>query len=175
MFEKDNVENVNPESEQDEAVEAVKPEVESKITNEISAFRSEWEAVLDAKVQQMLGESTRMAQMTDQERANYATDRREADIAAREKKLVERELRAEAMEMLAQRGLPKALAEAIGYDSREVMLAALDNVERAFRQAVHASVEQRLRGVTPASGASAQGDPDQVNDAEYYRMNCAVH
>lgn len=150
-------------------------ELEAKIASAVSAARAEWEAAMETKLQQMLGESDRLSRMTEEERAAYQTSRREADLAAREKQLMERELRAEAIEILAQRGLPRELAEAIGYTGREAMLAAVDNLERVFRNAVQAGIEQRMKGEIPAAGAPAAGDPGQMGDEEYYRLNYPKH
>ncbi len=133
-------------------------------------LRAELETALEARFQQMLDEAARVSRMSEGERAEYDAARRESDLTEREKNLARRELRADALEELEKRGLPKALADAVGYDSREGMLASVDAVERAFRQAVQAAVEERLRGVSPAAGASAQGDGSELDDESYYRM-----
>lgn len=145
--------------------------VDERIARALEAARLEWQAALEERLQGALSEVARVQQMTDEERTAYAADRREAELSAREARLVRRELRAEALEMLAQRGLPGELADALGYDNRETLLASLDKVERVFRQEVQKGVEQRLRGAAPAAGAGAQGDPNQLDDAEYYRLN----
>lgn len=155
--------------------ETVSVDLDAKIAAALAAARREWEASMEAKLQQLLSESARLSQMTDAERAAYQTSSREADLAAREKQLTERELRAEALEILAQRSLPGELADAIGYTSREAMLAALDNLERVYRNAVQHGIEQRMRGETPAAGASALEDPNQMSDEEYYRLNYGNH
>lgn len=148
-------------------------DMDAKIASALASARKEWEASMEMKLQQMLSESARISQMTEAERAAYQTSRREADLAAREKQLMERELRAEALEILAQRGLPRELADAVNYANREAMLVALDNLERVYRNAVQQGIEQRMRGETPAVGASGAGDPNQMADEEYYRLNYA--
>jgi len=153
-----------PETNPEEAMEA-------KITAALSAARAEWEAAMETRLQQMLSESDRLSRMTEEERNAYQTSRREADLAAREKQLMERELRAEAIEILAQRGLPRELADAIGYTGRDAMLLSIDNIERVFRKAVQAGIEQRMKGEIPAAGAPVSGDPGQMGDEEYYRLN----
>ena len=140
----------------------------------MDALRAELEAALEAKLNKLMDDAMRVSRMTEEERAAYEASRRESALDAREKELAVRELRAEALELLAARGLPKALADAVGYDSREGMLASVDAVERAFRQAVQEAVEERLRGASPAAGASAQSlDDALLDDASYYRLNYA--
>lgn len=127
---------------------------------------------LELQLHQMVEEAVRLSQMSESERTAYTARRREDDLTAREKRLAARELRADALDLLAQRGLPRELADAVGYESREAMLASIDNVERVFRQAVQMGVEERMRGILPVTGAPIQGgDAAQMDDEAYYRMN----
>lgn len=127
---------------------------------------------LELQLHQMVEEAVRLSQMSESERTAYTARRREDDLTAREKRLAARELRADALDLLAQRGLPRELADAVGYESREAMLASIDNVERVFRQAVQVGVEERMRGILPVTGAPIQGgDAAQMDDEAYYRMN----
>ena len=127
---------------------------------------------LELQLHQMVEEAVRLSQMSESERTAYTARRREDDLTAREKRLAARELRADALDLLAQRGLPRELADAVGYESREALLASIDNVERVFRQAVQMGVEERMRGILPVTGAPIQGgDAAQMDDEAYYRMN----
>ena len=148
------------------------PVVDEAGEGALDALRAELEAALEEKLNRLLDDAMRVSRMSEEERAAYEASRRESALDAREKELAVRELRAEALELLAARGLPKALADAIGYESRGAMLSAVDAIERAFRQAVQEAVEERLRGASPAAGASAQGlDEALLDDASYYRLN----
>lgn len=145
--------------------------LEAREEQSLGEVREELERALEEKLRQLMDEAARVAGMSGDERAAYETARRESDLDAREKQVTRRELRADAVEALEARGLPKALADAVSYDSREAMTQSVDAVERCFREAVQAAVEERLRGTSPAAGASAQGtDPDQMDDETYYRM-----
>ena len=133
----------------------------------IDALREE----MEARLRQVLDEALRLSHMNGDERANYEARLRENDLEIREREVMRRELRADALDALEARGLPKALADAVNYDNRASMTASVDAVERAFRQAVQAAVEERLRGTSPAAGASAQGDDlSQMDDETYYRL-----
>lgn len=146
--------------------EATAAEIDRRVREEVNRARIEWEqasAQADA-------ERERMANMNDEERARYAISRREEALEAREKQLMERELRAMALERLAQRGLPRELADALCYESEQRCLDALDALEQAFRRAVQEAVDARLRGRAPCVGGMQTQDPDDMSDADYYRL-----
>ena len=157
------------EPEQPEAMEQTEA-AQNGAAEAMEALRAELEAALEEKLRQMLDEASRVSRMSPEARAEYEADRREDALERRLRQIERRELRADALEALEARGLPKALADAVGYESREAMLASVDAVERAFRQAVQTAVEERLRGVSPAAGACAQGDGGELDDESYYRM-----
>ena len=138
-------------------------EIDTRIQEAVERARAEWE--------HQQAEDQRVAGMTADERAGYELSRREAELAEREKKLLRRELKAMALEKLAERGLPRELADALSYDSEAECLKGIDGIERAFRAAVQTAVDERLRGETPVAGAGRRADAEQMNDADYYRLN----
>ena len=150
--------------------ETTAAEIDRRVSEAIERARAQWEA----DRAQAEAERQRLEGMSQEERAGYEASRREAELAERERKVMERELRAMALEKLADRGLPRELADALPYASEAACLAGIDRLERVFRQAVQASVDERLRGVVPASGTSRRVDADSLSDAEYYRLN-TVH
>lgn len=139
-------------------------EVDARIRQAVEKARAEWE--------QTQAETQRVAAMTAEERTGYELSRREAQLAEREKLLLRRELKAMALEKLAQRGLPADLAEALNYESEQACLNGLDKLESAFRAAVQQAVDERLRGEAPAAaGANHRMDTENMSDADYYRLN----
>ena len=90
---------------------------------------------------------------------------------SREAALDERETRASAQEQLAERGLPRELAGALPCGDAAALEGALDALEGAFRSAVQAEVDKRLRGRMPAGAGVGRPDPDSLTDAEYYRLS----
>lgn len=146
--------------------EAMAAELDRRVREGIERARIEWEQARE----QADAERERMAAMNEEERARYAISRREEALEAREKLLMERELRAMALERLAQRGLPRELADALCYESEQKCLDALGALEQAFRRAVQEAVDKRLRGSAPSVGGMQAADPDAMSDAEYYRL-----
>ena len=99
------------------------------------------------------------------------SDSREAALDERERKIAERETRASAQEQLAERGLPRELAGVLPCGDAAALEGALDALEGAFRSAVQAEVDKRLRGRMPAGAGAVRPDPDSLTDAEYYRLS----
>ena len=99
------------------------------------------------------------------------SDSREAALDERERKIAERETRASAQEQLAERGLPRELAGALPCGDAAALEGALDALEGAFRSAVQAEVDKRLRGRMPSGAGAVRPDPDSLTDAEYYRLS----
>lgn len=109
-------------------------------------------------------EAEKLAQMSESQRAEHERQRaeqeaqdREAAIAKREADITRRELKAEAIDTLSKRGLPRGLEAVLDYTSAEACSTSIDAVEKVFREAVQAGVDERLRqsGVTLKSYASA--------------------
>lgn len=101
-------------------------------------------------------EAEKLAQMTAEQRAQHDREQREAALAQREAELNRRELRATALNTLAERGLPSTLAETLNYTDADQCNASIDSVEKAFRAAVQQGVESRMKGSVPAAATSTE-------------------
>ncbi len=110
------------------------------VSKSLATARSKWERERDADIQQA-------ALIRDAER--------EAARAGRDAALRCRELRAEAMQQLGQRGLPMELADCLRFDDPQAAQVSLEQVEKAFRAQVDKAVEKRLRGQAPKGGHQA--------------------
>ena len=91
-------------------------------------------------------EAAKLAKMTAEQRQEHERQQREAELEKRERDLQFREMRAQALETLAEKQLPRELADCLDYASAEKCQASVENVEKAFRAAVQSGVEERLRG-----------------------------
>lgn len=111
----------------------------------------------DAAVQTARAEGERLAQMTADERARHDAQERESALARREADVSRRELRAQALETLAGKGLPHELADVLNYASADECNASIAIVEKAFRVAVQKGVDARMQGDPPKSGGGQAG------------------
>lgn len=110
------------------------------VSRSLATARGKWERERDAEIQQA-------ALIRDAER--------EAALEGREAALRSRELRADALQQLSQRGLPMELADCLRFDDPQAAETSLQQVEKAFRAQVDKAVEKRLRGQAPRSGQQA--------------------
>jgi hypothetical protein len=121
-----------------------------------------------------VAEAERKAKMTADERRKAEEAAEKQKLEERERQITTRELRAAAMEKLAEKGLPKALADVLRYDDAKTCDESLAALETAYRASVQAGVEERLKGNPPGgSGGSGGGqggkpDFDKMTDSDYY-------
>ena len=105
----------------------------------------------------------------EREQAAQQARQREEQLRQREADITRRELRAQAIDTLASRDLPRGLANVLDYSSADACNASIATIEREFRAAVQQGVDARLRasGVSiPAPGS--QPDYAHMSDADYY-------
>ena len=137
----------------------------------LETARGKWVREMNERIEQVRAEAEARARMTGEERLAHDLAEREAQLEAREKEITGRELRAEAVRLLEERGLPRELAGAVNYASAEAVQQSLDAAESAFRIAVQNGIEQRMRGNAPVvNHRRAEGEQ---SDADYYRANYA--
>ena len=99
-------------------------------------------------------EAEKLAQMTAEQRAQHDREQREAALTQREAELNRRELRATALNTLAERGLPSTLADTLNYADADQCSASIAAIEKAFRSAVQQGVESRMKGTAPSAATS---------------------
>lgn len=114
-------------------------------------------------------ETERMAKMNADEKAKHQQEKQRLELEGREREITKRELRAQALEMLAEKGLPRDLAETLPYVDAETTMAALSSVEKAFRQAVEQAVNDRLKSEPPKKSTAQGGTitPEEVKKMGY--------
>lgn len=105
-------------------------------------------------------EAERLAQMTEQQRAEHERQRseqaareREESLARREAEITRRELKSTAIDTLASKKLPTGLAEILNYTDADACNESIDTVEKVFRAAVQQEVNDQLK----ASGVRLSG------------------
>ena len=151
-------------------------DVDRMIADRLSRERRQHQQDIENARTEGRTEAERLAQMTqeqraqaEQQRAQQAAQQREQALNQREADITRRELRAQAIDTLVSRDLPPALESVLDYTSADACNASIDNVERVFREAVQKAVDARLKasGVSlPAPGSKP--DYDRMSDADYY-------
>lgn len=90
-----------------------------------------------------------------------------SDIEIRERNVLLRELKVDAHEMFAERGIPTSLAAVLNYDSKEKLIESLEAVDKAFQEALQEKVGEIFResGYTPKKGSIFSGGSAAIQSA----------
>lgn len=131
-------------------------ELDRRITKALNTARENWEKEQAKKLEDEKTEAAKLAKMTAEQKAEHERQKREEEFAKRESALTMRELRAEASQTLAEKDLPLALIDCLNFSSAEKCNESIDTVEKAFRAAVQAGVESRMKGSAPKAAGNAE-------------------
>ena len=141
-------------------------DVNKMIQDRITREQAKWEK----KVQDERTEAEKLAKMKADEKIKYQQEKREKELADRERELTTRELKAQAYETLAEKGIPKELVELLNYENAETCNASIEILEKAFQPAVEKAVNEKLRGGEPQKQFNnSYVDTDKMSDDEYYK------
>ncbi len=112
-----------------------------------------------AKWQEEQKEKERIAKLSPEEREKAEKENSEKRIADLEKRLLQNDLRQQAVTELSKDGFPVGLAELVSYSSKEDMTASLEKTKEIFKTCLSEAVNQKLRGKTPLGlGGAAQAE-----------------
>jgi len=133
-------------------------EVINKIIGEkIGKAKTQMEQDYQERLEAAKTEAEKLAKMNADQKAEYESKKRLEEIEKREKDITTRELKALAYETLAEKGLPKELADILTYTDAEATNKSIESVEKVFRSAVEKGVNERLKGDPPKGGNGGNG------------------
>lgn len=157
-------------------LEAEKRFTQAEVDALIEQRLARWKRDESKRIEEARTEAEKLARMSESERteaerqrAEQALRDRESEIARKEAEIARRELRAQAIETLAGKGLDKRLADMLDYSDADACRASIDQVEKTFRAAVQAGVEQRLKSSAaqlPKGNGAQEEKPLDVQIAE---------
>lgn len=127
----------------------------------IQREQAKWKRQQDKAV----SEAERLASMTAEQREAERARQREADLTRREADLNRRELRAQALNTLAERSYPAELADLLDYTDADSCSASIDRVGKAWQKAVQKGVEARVSGSAPKAGSGKGKAPMTMREA----------
>lgn len=105
-------------------------------------------------------EAAKLAKMNAEEKAKYAAQKREEELAAREKAIQEKELRYTALGILEENKLPSQLVDCLNLTSADTCNKSIESIKKAWTEALTAAVDARLKSNPPKfSGGNSQTDP----------------
>src|SRR5699024_6957517 len=143
------------EAEYEKKVEA---EADRKLESALKKKRSEWQKEMDKKIQDAIEEKERLSKLSEKERKEEQLSKREKELADRLAELERKELRADAVGDLREKGLPVEFADTLLGENAEKTLENINAFKKAFDEAVNDAVKGKLRQDTPSAGASKGSD-----------------
>ena len=133
---------------------AYQSEFDRRLAKAQETAKQKWEA--DAKAQ--ADEAAKLAKMKADEKVEYERQKREKELNDREAAIIKRELHAEAVAQLTEKGLPAGLADILDLTGAENCKKSMEAVEKAFNEAVEKAFNEKLKGQTPRTGGGKQSE-----------------
>lgn len=140
-------------------------EIDRILGERLGKAQSKWEKDYQTKLDEAKTEAEKLAKMNAEQKAEYEKKKQDDALAKRESEITRRELRATALESLAEKGLPKTLADILDYADADSTNKSIETVEKAFRDTVEAAVNERLKGTPPKGGSgSANSVTNEISE-----------
>ena len=136
----------DPAGEADDKKTFTQDDVNKIIQERLAKEKVKLEKDFESKVTAAKTEAEKLAKMNADQKTEYEKQKHEEELKTREGDITRRELRATALETLAEKGLPKQLADLLPYTDAEGTKKSIEAVEKTFRDAVEAAVNERLKG-----------------------------
>ena len=114
---------------------------EKRIAETLRKEREEWE---------------RQSKLSEEQRAEEQRKQMESELSEKERNLALRENRADARELLIERGIDSTLVDFVVDVDAEKTKDNVNQLEKAYAQAVKAGVDKALAGTTPKDTSSEQ-------------------
>lgn len=144
-------------------------EFDKRMAKGLETAKAKWEAESQKKIDDAKTEAEKLAKMNADQKAEYENQKKLDDLAKREKDITTRELKAQAYETLAEKGLPKELVEILNYSDAEQCNKSIEAVEKAFQSAVEKAVNDKLRGKGDPKGGTGSSNVLQDTIAKAMR------
>lgn len=137
-------------------------EFDKRVAKALETAKGKWETEHQAKLEAAKTEAEKMAAMNEKQKADYERDKQLKALEQREREITTRELKATAYETLAEKGLPKELADILNYTDADQCKASIDAVEKAFQMSVEKAVNEKLRGNNHPPKSGGKGGDHSV-------------
>ncbi|MGM0239476.1 DUF4355 domain-containing protein [Enterococcus sp. AZ103] len=118
--------------------------IDKRLSKSLETARTKWETDANKRVEEARSEAERLAALSAEEKATEEAKAKNAEDEKRLADITRRELRLEALEILAEKELPKELIETIVLTDSDACKASIEAVEQVFRSAVEDAVNKRL-------------------------------
>lgn len=150
----------------EELQKKIEAESDRKLAKVLEKKQKEWDSLTEQKIQEALKEKERLSKLSEKERKDEELSKREQEIEKRLKEIELKELKADAVSDLADKGLPAEFADFLLAEDAANTLENINNFKSAFDKAVNEAVKEKLRQDTPKSSSGRMDNSNTPSVAE---------
>ena len=153
----------------DELQKKIEAESDRKLASALKKKQDEWKEQQQEAINKALEEKERLSKLSEKERKDEELTKRERELEKRQNEIQRKELKADAVADLTNKGLPSSFAEILLAEDAEKTLGNIKTFKEAFDAAVNDAVKARLRQDDPKTGGGSQQSGNGLNKAEIAR------
>ena len=124
-------------------------DMDKVVQERVKREREQAEERTSKAIADALAEQERKAKLSESERKSEETKQREKEMADRERDITIRERRADAIEKLTEQNISTKLVNLVVDYDKDKMDENIENLAKAFSDAVQEGIEAKLAGKTP--------------------------
>lgn len=132
-------------------------EVSKAVDKALKRREEKHQEELQKAIQEAIDEKERLSKLSEKERKEEELSKKEKELQQRIAEIERKELKADAVSDLNEKGLPAEFADFLLADNAENTLENINNFKKAFDEAVNAAVKEQLRQDTPKAGGRISG------------------
>lgn len=130
-------------------------DIQKRINDELAKAKVKWEKDYNKKAEKARKERERLSKLSDDERAKAELENSRKELEAKEAELTRKELKLEMVKVLSERNLPVEFMDYLVDADSESTLKRITTFEKAYKKAVEAGVNEKLKGKAPKAGGHA--------------------
>jgi hypothetical protein len=143
----------------EELQKLIQSEGDKRVTGALKTAQEKWEADFKTKLELEKAEAQKLAGLSAADKEKALLEKSKKDIEDRERAIAQKELKLETINILNEKKLPITLADFLLADDAEKTKSNVDTFEKAFREAIEAGVNERLKG-NPLKVGTGGGNAD---------------
>jgi serine phosphatase RsbU (regulator of sigma subunit) len=126
-------------------------EADKRVTSALKTAQAKWEEDYEIRLQKEKAEAEKLAKLSDEEKRKVLDEKRERELAEREKSIYKKELEIAAIKILDGKKLPVKFAHLLLGDNADETHANIETFEKEYHEAIERQVNERMKGFTPKS------------------------
>src|SRR5690625_2179509 len=151
---------------EEEIQKRIESEADRKLASALEKNDKEREAKQQEAMQKALEEQERLSKLSEKEHKDEELTKREKELADRLAEIERKELKADAVSDLNEKGLPADFADFLLAEDAEKTLENINNFKTTFDNAVNNAVKEKLRQETPSAGGGTISKNQATSVAE---------